>query len=45
MTWAVFAQWVNRFCVVSWFLFVGGVVYVAIDNARATRKEGDDGEI
>ena len=45
MTWAVFAQWVNRFCVASWFLFVGGVIYVAIDNVRATRKGGDDGEI
>jgi len=45
MTWAVFAQWVNRFCVVCWFLFVGGIIYVAIDNRRKPTQEDNDNEI
>ena len=47
MTWAVFAQWVNRFLILCWVLFVGGVIYVAIDNTRKPTpdEEDDDGEI
>ena len=45
MTWEVFADWVNRFVIACWVLFVGGVTYVAFDNRRKPTQEDNDGEV